>query len=371
MSIQPEVTDFESIRRQSQLDFVASGQPLVVGREADLPLPAAELLALTVDDPRVEAHFGGGLTGEVLCLRLGEQRYNVKRKLAVARVANVDGQTSFLTEVQRRADFTRLKASAEGQARFANIVDTLYANFRLGLMVSPWIPGAPLVRYDRNSLGQIHQTLANMVLAGIFEWDLCPGNLLDDGERVWLFDFGYCWTFDPLTMVNSNGMATPLFHPAERFETRNLFSHLLKLEQAGQHAEALALFRLEKECALESYRCIHRELQARGASTAVLDHWHGYIERWQRALLSSDGITDLYLLEGFRSHLLDVHDDISGKSCTPMTLLRVKAVEQALRHHYALLKANNGLFFGDENRSQQALLAINAHHAELARQYQL
>ena len=371
MSIQPEATDYESIRRQSQLDFVASGQPLTVGSEAALPLPVAELLALTVADPRVEAHFGGGLTGEVLCLRVGDQRYNIKRKLAVARVANVDGQTSFLTEVQRRADFTRLKADASGREQFANIVDTLYADFRQGLMVSPWIPGAPLTRYDRSSLRQIHQTLANMVVAGIFEWDLCPGNLLDDGERVWLFDFGYCWTLDPLTMVNSNGMATPLFHPAERFETRNLFSHLLKLEQAGQRAEALALFRLEKEEALAAYLQIHQRLKARGANSAVLDHWLGYARRWQQALERPGGIEELYLVEGYRSHLLDVHDDISGKSCTPMTLLRVAAVEEALHHHFALLKASNGLFFGDENRSQQQLLAINAHHAELARQYQL
>ena len=76
-------------------------------------------------------------------------------------------------------------------------------------------------------------------------------------------------------------------------------------------------------------------------------------------------------MEGYRTHLLDVHDDISGKSCTPMTLLRVAAVEQSLRHHFPLLKASNGLFFGDEARTQQQLLAINAHHAELARQYQL
>lgn len=371
MSIQPEEASLEARRRQSQLAFVASGAELQVGNEQDCPLPVAELLALRPDDSRVEAYFGGGLTGEVLCLRLAGQRWNIKRKLAVARVANVDGQTSFLTEVQRRADFTALKASAAGRTHFAHIVDTTYASFRQGLIVSPWIPGAPLARYDRDSLRQIHATLAQMVLAGIFEWDLCPGNLLDDGQNVWLFDFGYCWRFDPLSMVNSNGLETPLFHPAERFETRNLFSQLLRLEQAGRAAEALALFRLEKEVALASYRHIHHELARRGADAAVLGHWQGYCQRWQQALATPQGLADLYLIEGYRSHLLDVHDDISGHSCTPMTLLRIAAVEQALRQHFALLKSNDGLFFGDDQRSQQELLAINAHHAELARQYQL
>lgn len=369
MSIQPDAASFEVRRRQAQLAFVASGAELQVGDERHCPLPVAELLALRPDDSRVEAYFGDGLTGEVLCLRLGDQCWNIKRKLPVARVANVDGQTSFLTEVQRRADFTALKAS--DSAAFAHIVDTLYASFRHGLIVSPWLAGAPWARYDRDSLCQLHATLAQMVLAGIFEWDLCSGNVLDDGEKIWLFDFGYCWRFDPLTAVNSNGLETPLFHPAERFETRNLFSHLLRLEQAGRAAEAVALFRLEKEVALASYRQIHHELTARGAKAAVLAHWSGYCQRWQQALATPEGLADLYLIEGYRSHLLDVHDDLSGHSCTPMTLLRIAAVEQALRQHFDLLKANDGLFFGDELRSQQQLLALNAEQAELARRYQL
>ncbi len=53
------------------------------------------------------------------------------------------------------------------------------------------------------------------------EWDLCSGNLLvDRQEQLWLFDFGYMYPFDPLREFNSNGLADPLFHFVERFETR-------------------------------------------------------------------------------------------------------------------------------------------------------
>jgi hypothetical protein len=46
--------------------------------------------------------YGSGLTGEVYRLRIAGKEYNLKKRRAVAGVANLNGQLSFLNEVQRR-----------------------------------------------------------------------------------------------------------------------------------------------------------------------------------------------------------------------------------------------------------------------------
>lgn len=54
-----------------------------------------------------------------------------------------------------------------------------------------------------------------------------------------------------------------------------------------------------------------------------------------------------------------------------MTLKRIDAVAAILRDYFPLLRARDGLFFGDEERNQQQLLRINAEHRQLAQRYQL
>ena len=215
-------------RQQAQLAFAASNQPLVVGDVAACPLPPAELAALTTDSPLVVEHFGGGLTARVLHLCIDGEHYTLKQRRAEALVRNIDGETSFLNEVQRRADFTRLKADPAWAGRFDHIVPTLYADYRLGIILSPWLPGQPLNRFDANIFRQILTTAVACEEAGLMEWDLCPGNILEDQGTIWLFDFGYMYPFDPLTQFNSNGLSDLLFHACERFETRNYFGWLLR-----------------------------------------------------------------------------------------------------------------------------------------------
>jgi hypothetical protein len=361
----------ESARHSSQRAFVESGAELTVGYISACPLPLDELKRLTSDDPRVMSYFGGGLTGEVFCLEIDRQRYSIKRRLPAARVANLDGQYSFLTEVQRRADFTHLKQDPATASAFSHIVDTVFASFRHGIMVSPWIEGAPMAELNERTIGQTLDAIVNMELAGLFEWDLCPGNLIDDGERIWLFDFGYCWPFNPLTEFNNNGTRDPLFHGVERFETRNLFAHLLRLEAAGKHQEALETYRIGKAQAVRTGQRKLAELRRLGASGLVQKWQAGLIARWQHALEGQNALQELYVVEGYRSHLLDVLDDLHGRSCTPMTLKRIDAVEALLRDQFALLQRQNGLFFGDEARNQHQLLAAMAERRRLAQRDQL
>ena len=145
---------------------------------------------------------------------------------------NPDGQASFLNELQRRRDLARLMRTPEQAERLAGIVPTQYASLQQGIVLSPWVEGRRIERWDERQLVELFDLLIALVLAGLFEWDLAPGNTLDDG-RIRLFDFGYLY---PSTRcVSTTATASPRrFHPAERFETRQLFACLLRLEQQSE-----------------------------------------------------------------------------------------------------------------------------------------
>lgn len=352
------VMSLEEQRRRAQLAFVVSEQELEIGEASRLPRPLADLATLPADSPLVEQVFAGGLTAVVYKLCIDGRRWALKRQRPQSLVQNVDGQTSFLNEVQRRKELQELQALAPSAAPLReHLVQTHYASLRHGLLLSPWVEGAPLQRFDGRVFDQLFATLVELELAGFFEWDLSPGNLLDDGERVTLFDFGYMYRFDPLAHYNSNGLDTPLFHGIERFETRCFFGFLLQNPLALEQAGLLALFREEKELALSHYQHKLSRLERARAAPAVLRWQRAILQRWSTALASPRGLDELYLLESFRSHVLDLLDDLHGKSCTPHTLNKAAAVSQLLREHHSLLAERGGLFFGDEALSRAELLA--------------
>ncbi|MFC3914841.1 hypothetical protein ACFOSS_15435 [Pseudaeromonas sharmana] len=358
-------------RQQAQLAWDISGQNLIVGQREACPLPPEVLATLTAASPYVIQSFGGGLTAQVLRLSIDGREYTLKQKRAEARVQNIDGQTSFLNEVQRRADFTRLKADPVWAARLQHIVPTLYADYRLGIILSPWLPGAPLARFDTAIFRQILQTVVTCEEAGLMEWDLCPGNIIDDDGHVWLFDFGYMYPFDPLREFNSNGLSDPLFHACERFETRNFFGWLLKQSVQQPNAESLALFRALKEVAVEVYQHKLCWLQQQEASAVVCDWVRDITQRWQAALVDDEALAALFEIEYFRSQVLDIEDDLHGKSCTELTLRRFAVVEQCLQQRYAALQQGGALFYDNAGKSQAELLTLYRHKRALAEQYQL
>jgi hypothetical protein len=337
----------ERQRQAAQLDFAAGDEPLVVGSLAGLPFDLAGLKGLQRHDRCVLDVIDSGLTAEVWQLQGGNRCWCLKRARAQARVHNVDGQTSFLNEVQRRADFERLKREPGGSERWAGIVDTVFASYRDGLLLSPWLAGEPVRRWDESRLVSLFGLIGAMWTEGLFEWDLCPGNLLDDGGRIRLFDFGYCYRFDPRCQFSSAGQGDdmPLFHPVERFETRCFSAVLLELEQGDGEAAALAAFRQEKQIALEAYRGMRSTAAARGATATVLAWLDSICLRWQQALVGDLG--SLYLAENWRSHVLDLDDDLRGRSCTPMTLRRADWLLAALDRHGDALCAQQAFFWAD------------------------
>lgn len=345
-------------RRQAQLTFLASGTEFRLGRAEDCPLPPAELAAITGDEPWVRDCLDDGLTARVYRIRLDGRDWALKVARRPCRVQNPDGQTSFLNELQRRRDFARLMRTPEQAERLAGIVPTQYASLQQGIILSPWVEGRRIERWDERQLTELFDLLIALLLAGLFEWDLAAGNTLDDG-RIRLFDFGYLYPFDPLRQYNSDGLASPGFHVAERFETRQLFACLLRLERESE-AQALADFELEKRIALDAYQRLQQELAARGASQGVLDWLDDIMRRWRAALTGNLGA--LYLQEAWRSHWLDVKDDLSGQSCTPLTLQRLAWLRDKATTQHAELLAGGAL--ANERRPDREALLDDLRQAE-------
>lgn len=124
-------------RQQAQLAFVSSGKDLVVEILTHALCFTRGVGCPDAGLPLCVEHFGGGLIAQVLHLCNEGTHYTLKQKRAESLVRNVDGETSFLNEVQRRADFARLKADPEWRGRFDHIVPTLYASLRQGIILSP------------------------------------------------------------------------------------------------------------------------------------------------------------------------------------------------------------------------------------------
>lgn len=358
-------------RQAAQLAFVASGENIEVGSVGEIPWTIAALSQIQGDEAWVVQRLDAGLTALVYRLRSSDGDWTLKRARAQALVRNIDGQTSFLNEVQRRADIERLKRMPGGELRWAALVDTRYASFRDGIILSPWIDGEIVREWDERRIRQVLQTACSLWLEGLFEWDLCPGNILDDGAQIKLFDFGYMFRFDPLHRFNSagSGQDQPMFHPAERFETRNFCAYLLQLSRTQGEAAALQSFRQEKDIAIACYQQMRSAIAERGASGTVLSWLDDILKRWTGAMRS--GGSELFLVENWRSHVLDLHDDLSGQSCTPGTLLRADWLIATLREHYAALQSHQAFFWGDVGLSRSELIAQYMAKRDLAVGWQL
>ena len=342
-----------ALRQERHLAWLASGAEFSLGEAGDAPLPPQQLAALDATSPGVEAVFEGGLTARVFKLHAHGRRWAIKVERAHSLVHNVDGRTAFLNELQRHAE---LRALRDAGVQLPGVVCPVYGSLRHGVLVSPWIDGETVARFDERRLQQLYETGIALVSQGLFEWDFSPGNVIDDGHQVWLFDFGYMYRFDPLTQFNSAGQGDdcPMFHLAERIETRNAFGWLLDIEHQEGLERALDSYRMVKRIALGAYGVLCGTLARRHAAGAVLGWLEGIAAGWTEVLAGD--LRRLYLREAWRSHALDLEDDLHGGSCTPRTLLRADWLIRAARHAPAALRAAHALFGADEALSPFALV---------------
>ena len=314
-------------RQKEQIKILNSGCEISVGNINNLPISIADIKKIDKnsfagENYTVEKYFGGGLTAEVYKIKADGRFWNLKKKRDKILVSNIDGQTSFLNEVQRRQDFENLKIKKKYEYR--GIVDTIYASFKEGFIFSPWIEGEEIAFYNEEILKNIFETLFNMVIEGIFEYDLCSGNIIvEEDNNVKLFDFGYAYTYNPLTEFNPDGRDLPQFHPVERLESRNLMQHLMDMDNFLGTNQMLKLYRTEKSLAINFYEKFIGWLEKKNADNDILNWLKKIISLWEYGLHNEQSLTELYRLESFRSYILDIHDDLSGKSCTPDSMTKI------------------------------------------------
>lgn len=356
-------------RRENQMKFINSNSEVEVGTLDNFNLSADELQIIDKDSKYVVNVFEGGLTAVVYKLSIGGKFYNLKKKRDNILVQNIDGQTSFLNEVQRRNDFNNLKKKDEQS--FKGIVDTIYASFQKGIILSPWISGEHISMCSKKIYESLFSTLLNMELGGIFEWDLSGGNILVVGDEIRLFDFGYTYKFNPLTQFNSDGMESPLFHMAERFETRFFMQYLMDLEHNSNRENRHKAYKEEKEGALHIYKKKLEYVVKNEGSKNIANWINKIILSWEEGLSSDEKLEELYEIEAFRSYVLDIGDDVGGKSCTKSTIKKIDKVLSIIEDNYNFLKDKNGLFFGDKKLNKAQLTEKYQGIKHLVMKYQL
>jgi hypothetical protein len=207
---------------------------------------------------------------------------------------------------------------------------------------------------------------------GIFENDPSLGNIIQlEDDTIKLFDFGYAYRFDPLEDYNSDGRFVPVFTVAERFETRAFFPHLFDIETELGFDKAFSLFSLEKEVVLEFFLDRLRGYQVWGAKEEVISYFKTITDLWDKGLSNESELQRLYKMEFFRSFLIDVHDDISGKTCTPDTKVKAETILSILNNEFVFLKDNNVFFWGDEDLSKSELQKKYQNYIDLTIEYQI
>lgn len=192
---------------------------------------------------------------------------------------------------------------------------------------------------------------------------------MDKQGQLKLFDFGYMYRFDPLREFNSNGMHDPIFDTCERFETR-FFSGWL-LEQNYSRKEAMQLFKNVKQQGVKMLEYKWDWLVQNYAVPEIVERVQTSMEKIQTALKSDAELEHFFTLEMFRSHVLDIEDDLDGKSCTLTKIKRVQFVLDMLQQHYDLLVEGGALFYQNAAKSKAELIQTYQEKHELVLQYQL
>ncbi len=134
-----------NLRQQQQQAFDRSERPLIVGNVGHCPLPPEALAALGPDSPMWCRVYGSGLTSEVYRLRSSPARVQFKETSRRRRRCQPQRPAVVFKRVHSVGEaLQQLKDDSVTAPPFTHIVPTLYADYRLGILLSPWIDGEPI-----------------------------------------------------------------------------------------------------------------------------------------------------------------------------------------------------------------------------------
>lgn len=140
-------------RQARLLRMLESKEEIRIGREQDCPLPLAQLVRLREDHPAVLKVYRHGLTAEVFHLKVEGHHWCLKRRRHDSLVANIDGKTAFLTELERRREIEALRELHP--TILSHVVCTCFGSARAGVLVSPWLRGVPVHDLNERNLAQM------------------------------------------------------------------------------------------------------------------------------------------------------------------------------------------------------------------------
>jgi len=179
------------------------------------------------------------------------------------------------------------------------------------------------------------------------------------------------YPYNPLKEYNADGLELPIFHCAERFESRFFMQYLMDLEEKSNKATILKEYYEEKKSVLKYYTKKLNWLNENNADYMIKKWVEDFINKLEISISNIDRLTDLYNIESFRSYVIDVHDDIGGQSCTPETLKKIEKVIAFIDNNYELLHDNKSFFWGDEKLNKQELYNKYISYQTVGENYQV
>ena len=108
----------------------------------------------------------------------------------------------------------------------------------------------------------------------------------------------------------------------------------------------------------------------KAGATIVLNWVESFINHWRLGVSSPTALEGIYLWKVF-AHLLDINDDLSGKTCTPMTLKRINKIKDILSNQFEVLEKLDGFLFEDKNKTKAQLIERTAKQQQDALNYQI
>jgi len=87
-------------------------------------------------------------------------------------------------------------------------------------------------------------------------------------------------------------------------------------------------YKLLKQVAISSYQNLIEFLLYNDANEDVVNYYLEVIDTWEIGLEHNS--LKLYRLESSRSYALDIHDDLSGQSCTINTVFKIRKMIEIL-----------------------------------------